>query len=72
MPVSFLLLKNDLFTLLSKLNGIYLPGDNANVMDNDDYALTVKAVQKFAQEQNEAYNSFPVVFTQWSFLLMMQ
>ena len=70
-PVSFLLPEKELLELLSKLNGLYVPGDNKACLDNPDYVLTVESVLKYAKEQNEFYNSFPVVFLNWSFNLML-
>jgi len=58
--------------LLGKINGLYVPGDNEAVLDNEDYQKAVKTVLKYSREQNEGYNSFPVVFTQWAFLVLMQ
>lgn len=57
---------------MKKLNGIYVPGDHRNVLSNDDYQNTVKSIIKYAEQQNQVYNSFPVVCTQWSFLLLAQ
>lgn len=71
-PVSFLLPEAELLVLLSKLNGMYVPGDNKACLDNPDYVQSVKIIVQYAREQNEVYNSFPVVFLQWSYVLMMK
>jgi hypothetical protein len=47
-PVSFLLPENELLELLSKLNGLYVSGDNKVCIENPDYILTVQAVLKYA------------------------
>jgi gamma-glutamyl-gamma-aminobutyrate hydrolase PuuD len=49
-PVSFLLPEKELAALLSKLNGLYIPGDNKNVLDNEDYGIAVKQILKYATE----------------------
>jgi len=71
-PVSFLLPESELIELLSKLNGIYVPGDNKACLDNPDYVSSIEVILKYVKEQNEFYNSFPAVFMNWSFNLMLR
>ena len=71
-PVSFLLPEKELIELLSQVNGLYAPGDNRACLDNPDYVAATEVILKYAKEQNEYYNSFPVVFMNWSFNLMLR
>jgi hypothetical protein len=71
-PVSFLLPEDELRALLDKLNGLYIPGDNQAVVGNADFAQAVHVAYKFAHDENSRYESFPVVFTQWSFVTYMR
>lgn len=70
--MSFLLPREELVSLLGKLNGLYVPGDHKSVLDNEDYHVSVETILRYATEQNKFYNAFPVVFTEYSFLLMLQ
>lgn len=71
-PVSFLLPRDELVQLLGKLNGLYVPGDHKSILDNEDYHGSVETILRYATEQNKFYNAFPVVFTEFSFILMLQ
>ena len=71
-PVSFLLPKEEMISLLGNLNGVYAPGDNKAILENKDYSAAMKTLMNFAKEENEAYESIPLVFSQWSFLSLMK
>ncbi len=59
-PISYDLPENELLSLLGKLNGVYIPGENREVMENEQYHKTVKAILTFQQKQYVDEHLFPV------------
>jgi hypothetical protein len=54
-PIDFTLDPEQLKTLLSQINGVYIPGDQKTLVGNGDYAFTktVQQILLWAQTHNE-------------------
>jgi hypothetical protein len=71
-PVSYKLDANQLNNLLSQLNGIYIPGDTADVLSNERYLFSIKQILLWAQSHN-ANDHFPLIAIGYGYMgLMMQ
>lgn len=51
-PVNYRLTPSKLKKLLSQINGIYIPGDSANILSNDLYMGAIRTILAWAQLQN--------------------
>ncbi|TNV85189.1 hypothetical protein FGO68_gene9085 [Halteria grandinella] len=71
-PVSYKLDANQLNSLLSQLNGVYIPGDSADVLTNERYLSSIKSILLWAQSHNTD-SHFPLIAVGYGYLgLMMQ
>ena len=61
MPVSYRLTKSSLFSLLNKINGLYLPGDSAACPTTHEYQATFSYIVEYMFNAAEIkYDYFPV------------
>jgi hypothetical protein len=73
LPVPFDLSPTELKKLMTKLNGLYIPGDHESLLADSQYSRTIAAIVQYAQKINEEEgNHFPVVGFEYGALTMLQ
>ena len=73
LAVPFDIEPKELKKLMSKLNGIYIPGDHSSLVSNGQYSRLVAAVVQNAQSLNEEEgNHFPVAAFEYGALTLLQ
>ena len=70
-PISYRLDKNGLYNILSQVNGVYIPGDHPDILNNERYLASVKEVLLFAQQHNIDGHHFPLVGVSYGYLAVM-
>jgi hypothetical protein len=58
-PVRFTLVEEDLLLLLSQINGIYIPGDSDEAVNNERYMWAFDSIVEYVLEKNEK-SHFPM------------
>jgi len=59
--------------ILNQLNGLYIPGDYKEILDDEVYFNTVSKALRIAQKQNlEPNNHFPVMAVSYGHVSMLQ
>lgn len=65
--------KNDLFELLSQINGVYIPGDSKQSYLNEQFKYSIQSVLDWAQQHNsEKAQHFPVIAMGYGFAAMLE
>jgi hypothetical protein len=71
-PVAFNLKDADLDQLLSSINGLYIPGDHKDIVEDKSYAKHLDRVLKKVEKYNEENEwTMPVFGVKYGFLNMM-
>lgn len=72
-PLNYRLSLFNLQKLLAQLNGVYIPGDRIDNLNNTKYLDTVSQIYDWAQTQNvQSAQHFPVVATSYGYLAVVQ
>lgn len=72
-PLNYRLSVPSLQKVLAQLNGVYIPGDRVDNLNNTKYLDTVSQIYDWAQTQNvKSAQHFPVVATSYGFLAVLQ
>jgi hypothetical protein len=72
-PISYRLTENQLNSILSQVNGVYIPGDTPAVLENERYLETVRTILQWAQDRNtqEPADHFPLVAVSYGYLALI-